>query len=220
MKAFVSLGISFALLATPAFAFKFSDDAQKGKDEEAARQAQIAELLSTPCGKQLTGKKIMVVIAEKQANALRTEQSKYGPHFQAINNKLRALGLKTYTQDEIRKQIAQAEIDAYFRNDPDAALAAQKKLGASFILRGLIHSQAGINPVLKINEVTINMSFTLTAAGGKVVSEATAKNDSYSGTDTLGMALTLVKERADDVVAKLYSDYCSQPAVTGKTRTK
>ncbi|MCZ7653744.1 MAG: hypothetical protein M5R42_04840 [Rhodocyclaceae bacterium] len=33
-------------------------------------------------------------------------------------------------------------------------------------------------------------------------------DESYSGTDTLGMALTLVNEQADEVVAKLYNDYC------------
>ena len=37
-----------------------------------------------------------------------------------------ALGLRTYTPEEIRSQIAQAEIDAYFRNDPDAALSASR----------------------------------------------------------------------------------------------
>src|SRR6266480_3682193 len=73
-----------------------------------------------------------------------------GPHFQAINTRLRALGLKTYTPEEIRRQIAQAEIDAYFRNDPDAALAASKRLGASFILRGLISSQATRNPMMAV----------------------------------------------------------------------
>ena len=74
------------------------------------------------------------------------QQQNYGPHFQAINSRLRGLGLRTYTPEEIRQQIAQAEIDAYFRNDPDAALAAAKKLGASFVLRGLISSHAQPQP--------------------------------------------------------------------------
>ena len=66
----------------------------------------------------------MVVIGEVQSNGvIAAQQQNYGRHFQAINSRLRALGLKTYTPEEIRRQIAQAEIDAYFRNDPDAALA-------------------------------------------------------------------------------------------------
>ncbi|MCZ7653743.1 MAG: hypothetical protein M5R42_04835 [Rhodocyclaceae bacterium] len=38
------------------------------------------------------------MIAERTANGCNTTQSRYGPHFQAINHRLRALGLKTYTQ--------------------------------------------------------------------------------------------------------------------------
>lgn len=92
--------------------------------------------------------------------------------------------------------IAQAEIDAYMRNDPDAALNASKKMGADFILRGVISSRSAINPVLRIPEVYVSMSFTLTAADGRPVSDVSASAESYSGTDTLGMALTLVNEQA------------------------
>ena len=52
------------------------------------------------------------------------------------------------------------------------------------------------------------MGFTLVSSGGKTISSVAAKADSYSGTDTLGMALTLVNEQADEVVAQLYNDYC------------
>ena len=57
--------------------------------------------------------------------------------------------MRTFTPEEIRAQIAQAEIDAYFKNNPDAALSAAKRLGASFILRGLISSEARMNPIIR-----------------------------------------------------------------------
>jgi hypothetical protein len=196
------------IAAQPAAAFKFSEEDEKAKAEEAERGQRIGQLVSVACKQQLKNRKIMVVIAERTSNGYNTTQSRYGQHFQAINHRLRVLGLKTYTQEEIRKQIAQAEIEAHFRNDPDAAINAAKKLGANFVLRGLITTQTGINPVLKINEVAINMGFTLVAASGKTISNVTARADSYSGTDTLGMALTLVNEQADEVVAQLYNDYC------------
>lgn len=202
----VFLGLTFS--AGQAGAFKFSEEEEKSKGEDQARAQRIGQLVSTPCKQQLKNKKIMLVIAERTANGYNTTQSRYGPHFQAINHRLRALGLKTYTQEEIRAQIAQAELEAHFRNDPDAAINASKKLGASFILRGLITTQTGINPVLKINEVAVHMGFTLVSAGGKTISSVAAKDESYSGTDTLGMALTLVNEQADEVVARLYNDYC------------
>lgn len=115
-----------------------------------------------------------------------------------------ALAFKFSEDDEI----AQAEIGAHFRNDPDAAIDASKKLGGDFILRGLITTQTGGNPLLKINEVAIHMGFALISPSGRSISNVTARADSYSGTDTLGMAPTLTDEQADEVVAKLYNDYC------------
>ncbi|MBM3390422.1 MAG: hypothetical protein FJY34_00380 [Betaproteobacteria bacterium] len=204
----VPYALTFLLAGGSAQAFKFSEEEEKSRQEDQARGQRIGQLVSAPCKKQLKNQKIMLVIAERTSNGFNTTQSRYGPHFQAINHRLRALGLKTYTQEEIRAQIAQAEIEAHFRNDPDAAIAASKKLGANFILRGLITTQTGINPVLKINEVAVHMGFTLVSAGGRTISNVTARADSYSGTDTLGMALTLVNEQADEAVARLYNDYC------------
>ena len=201
--------------------FKFSQPDDSDKVEEAARQQRIAEQLSTPCRADLKGKKIMVVIGEVQSTGwIAAQQQNYGPHFQAINSRLRSLGLTTYTPEEIRRQIAQAEIDAYFRNDPDAALSAAKRLGASFVLRGLISSQAVVNPIVRVNQVSINMGFTLTGANGRTISDTQASSSSYSGMDVSGMALTLVNEQADEVVAKLYADYCRNAGLTGGAKPK
>ena len=77
-------------------------------------------------------------------------------------------------------------------------------------MRGLISTQAGRNPIVNVNQVSINMNFTLTGSNGKMISQAAAKNESYAGRDTMGMALTLINERADEVVAQLYTDYCQK----------
>ena len=137
-----------------------------------------------PCRADLKNKKIMVVIGERQSNGfIETRQQNYGEHYRAINKRLQALGLRTYTPEEIRRQIAQAEIDAYFRNDPDAALSASKRLGASFVLRGLISSQATQNPLIAVNQVSVNMGFTLTGSNGRVISDTDASSASYAGSD-------------------------------------
>ncbi|MGH8714903.1 MAG: hypothetical protein ACREYB_12940 [Casimicrobiaceae bacterium] len=204
----LSAALSSAAIAAEGFKFSDADDADRAESE--ARQNRIADQLSTPCRADLKGKKIMVVIGETRSNGvISAQQQNYGPHFQAINTRLRALGLRTYTPDEIRRQIAQAEIDAYFRNDPDAALAASRKLGASFVLRGLISSQAGRNPMMNVNQVSVNMDFNLTGSNGRLISDAQARSSSYAGADVGRMALTLVNENADEVVAKLYADYCT-----------
>jgi hypothetical protein len=212
----IPIGVLAATAAHPQD-FKFSRPDSAEAAAEAARQDRVAQQLSTPCRADIKNKKIVVIIGERQSNGyIAAEQQNYGPHFQAINGRLRALGLTTYTPEEIRKQIAQAEIDAYFRNDPDAALAAARRLGASFVLRGLISTQASVNPVMPVNQVAVTMGFTLSRADGRVISDVDASSSSYAGADVARMALTLVNERADDVVATLYADYCSNAGLSAR----
>jgi hypothetical protein len=189
--------------------FSFSQPDDSDKQEREARQDRIAQDLSVPCRADLKSRKIMVVIGERRSNgSIEANQQNYGEHYQAINKRLQALGLRTYTSQEIKRQIAQAEIDAYFRNDPDAALSASRRLGASFVLRGLIASEATPNPMMAVNQVTVNLGFTLTSSNGRVISDTQASSSSYAGSDVQRMALTLVNEKADEVVASLYADYC------------
>ena len=222
LRACTLLALLATLAAGPAAAqqgFKFSQPDDEDRAANEARQNRIAEQLSTPCRASIKDKKIMVVIGEQQSNGyIAAQQQNYGPHFQAINVRLRQLGLRTYTPEEIRRQIAQAEIDAYFKNDPEAAMAASKKLGASFVLRGLISAQSGMNPMMAVNQVSVNMDFTLYGSNGRVVADAHANSSSYSGADVQRMALVLVNENADDVVAQLYSDYCRNAGMPGGGR--
>lgn len=208
-RALVVFGLWVAAASANAQGFSFSQPDDSDARERAAREQRIEDELSTPCRADLKNKKIMVVIGETQGNGvISARQENYGAHYQAINQRLRSLGLRTYTPEEIRRQIAQAEIDAHFRNDPDAALSAAKRLGASFVLRGLISPQASRNPMMRVNQVSVTMDFALTASNGKQISTAQAQSASYAGPDVARMALTLVNEQADEVVAKLYADYC------------
>ncbi len=202
-------------LAAQGFKFSQPDDSAKAaKAEEDAKRERVSRMVSVPCRAELKDQKIMIVIGERQSNGwIVAEQSNYGPHFQAIDQRLRALGLRTYTPEEIKRQVAQAEIDAYFRNDPDAALAASKRLGAKFVLRGLISADAAGNRIMAVNQVSVTMGFTLSASDGRVISNAEASEASYAGNDIARMALTLVDEKADEVVARLYSDYCRKATI-------
>jgi len=193
--------------------FKFSNEDQSDKAAEAERQAKVQSQLAVPCRDKIKNQKIMVLLGEERNGVITASQTAYGTHIDAINQRLRSLGLKTYSPEEIRRQVAQAEIDAYFRNDPDAAISASKRLAAQYILRGLISTQSGRNAIVNVNQVAVNMNFTLTGSNGRMISQASAKNESYAGRDTNGMALTLINERADEVVAQLYSDYCQRSGV-------
>ena len=78
------------------------------------------------------------------------------------------------------------------------------------MLRGLITAQAGVNPVIRVNEVTVNLGFSLADTSGRMISDATAQGGSFSGSDIRSAAARLINEQADEVVAKLYSDYCTK----------
>ena len=191
--------------------FKFSNPAPGAAAEAAAegrRQDMIDDQLATPCRNRIRNRKILVLIGEERNGQIVASQGSYGRHVDAINMRLRGLGLKTYSPEQIRRQVAQEEIDAYFKSDPDRALSASRRLAAQYVLRGVIASHVGRNPMVNVNQVNVDMNFTLSEASGRPGSTAAATNASYAGRDASGMALTLIEERADQIVAKLYSEYC------------
>jgi len=205
---------ALACVATTALAqqgFKFSNpspDEQAAAAAKADKQQHVDWQLSTPCRDRIKNRKIVVLVGEEVNGRVATAQGQCGRHVDAINARLQSLGLKTYSAEQIRKQVAQEEVDAYFKNDPDRALSASRRLAAQYVLKGVIATKAFRNEMVNVNQVHVAMDFTLTDAAGRPVSNARASNASYAGADVSGMALTLIEERADEVVAQLYSDYC------------
>lgn len=203
-------GLSIGMTAQ-AQGFKFSDpdpSEKADKDAQDKRNAQVQDMLAAPCLNRIKNQKIMVVIAENKDGFISANQAVYNTHVSAINDRLQGLGLRTFTAAQIRAQVAQAEINAFFKNDPDVAISASRRLAAQYILRGVITSSTHRNSIINVNQVSIGMKFTLTGANGRMISQASASNESYAGHDVSGMALTLVEESAEEVVAKLYSDHC------------
>ena len=192
--------------------FRFSNPSAEEQAQAQAdmrRRIDIDMLLATPCVQRLKNRRIMVLVGEERNGAVIATQGSYSRHVEAINSRLKLLGLKTYSPEEIRKQVAQEEVDAYFRNDPDRALSASKRLAAQYVLKGVIATHAFRNTMVNVNLVNVAMDFTLADAAGRPVSMQHVTNASYAGADVSGMALKLIEERADDVVAHLYADYCS-----------
>jgi hypothetical protein len=194
-------------------AFSFSESEEQEKRdmqinaEERAREVQ--RLRSVPCDEKLKKKKIALIIGQHvEERGIVYEPNKYGPLFQEINRRLRDLGLRTYTQEEIRAQIAAEEVRAFLNNDVEAAESAARRLSAGYILRGMIRSKVRLNPVVRIDEVFVTMAFTLVDSSGRTLSNVTAGGDSFSGADPMAVALDIVKSEADLAVAKIYSDFC------------
>lgn len=194
--------------------FSFSDYEENEAQEEAeaarAKAYYIENLLNTPCGRGLRGKKVAIIIAERRDDGhLLTRQSNYGLMFQEINQRLHKLGMRTFTPEQITAQIAQAELEAVMNDDPDAAISAARRLGASFTIRGLISARSRYNRTVGINEVFVDMGLSLINAGGHIVADAAAGADSWAGSDTVSVALHLVRNQADVMVAELYHEYCA-----------
>lgn len=209
---FLCLGGSWP--ATADDQFRFSTQAQTEKATEQAAEAQrtqsIQQLVSVPCRDRLKSRRILQLVAEHREGRWLTDQSQYEQLLSIIDNRMHALGMRTYTQQQIKASVAQAELDAYFNNDPDAALSASKRLAADYVLRGDITSTSGFNRVVGVNEVAVEVQLTLSSASGRQLSRVEGHSDSYSGLDTRATATVLMRRQADQLVAQLYNDYCRQ----------
>lgn len=212
------LAVLLGAAAIHAHAFSFADEEQRQHEAEAASRPAAGNGLAAACRRAIKGRRVIVVIAQRTAQGLLADQEAYAPHFQAIDRRLRKLGLETFTQAEMKARVAQAEIDAYLRNDMEAALGASRRMGADFVVRGMISTRTAVNPLVRIPEVYVAMNFTLSGAEGRSVAAADAQAESYSGADTGSMALTVINEQADGVIARLFRDYCSASGVGAKAR--
>src|SRR5579864_1520385 len=122
--------------ASAADQFRFSNQAQTEKAAEQAAEAQraqsIQQLVSVPCRDRLKSRRILQLVAEHREGRWLTDQSQYEQFRSIIDHRMHALGMRTYTQEQITASVAQAELDAYFNNDPDAALSASERLAADY----------------------------------------------------------------------------------------
>jgi hypothetical protein len=206
-------GVSFAPNAV-AQGFKFSEaekaEQQQQANEAAQRQSRINALLATPCAAKLKNQKILMMIGLERGDIVDARQGNFTSQFNAVSSRLKTLGLRVLTQGELRAQIAQAEIDAFFKGNTDAALNASKRMAAPFTLKGLIRTSTGVNPVVNVKQVQMNMDFVLTGANGQLISQVTKSDTSFSGMDVQGTSMELINKHADEAVAELYSEYCNK----------
>jgi hypothetical protein len=205
-----SIAVVGAVPAAEPFSFSIQLQQERAAEQADASQraAAIRELVSVPCRDRLKNRKILQLMAERREGRWLAEQVRYGRLTSIIDTRMRALGLGTYTQEQITSNIAQAEVNAYFNNDPDGALAASKRLAADYILRGDLTITTDINEVVGIHEVAVDLQLTLSSASGRQLSAVDAHSEAYSSVDTFGTASALLKRQADKLVAQLYNDYC------------
>lgn len=149
-------------------------------NDDQEKADRISAMKSTPCKDTLRNKRILLTFSRKGADGIQTAQG-YAGSYAGIQKRLQGLGLKVVRDGS-----------------------------ADFILKGLIESRAGVNPMLRINEVRVKIGFSLAKANGNLVTTVSASGQSYAGSDVESIAAELVEEQADEVVAKIYKEYCSQ----------
>ena len=200
------------VLALPAtvWGFSFTEENQKDSSARQAKSSTARAQLSEPCRAKIKGQRIALMNAERHQGITSVNASNQGDLFHLLNSRLQGVGLSTITQGEINARVARAEAEAILNNDPDAALAASKKLGASFFLKGIISARSGSNKMVRANEVTVDINLTLSDGSGRVISQVRATGQSWAGSDVIGAAMSVLEDEADSLVAKLYSDFCAR----------
>lgn len=198
-----------------ASAFSFSEEEEKLNQEIAREQqkvdSEIRRNLDTECPVSLADQRVLLLVSESYfresypySQIFRQQTGLYTP----INRALGKLGFRTYTEKQITAQIAEAELRAVANGDLDAATDAASKLAANYLLYARVDSRSGRNPVIGVKEVSVNVSLSLQSAKGEPVSHTAAHAESFSSEDARSTAVTLVREQADRMAARLYRDIC------------
>ncbi|MEJ2200200.1 MAG: hypothetical protein P8X63_04170 [Desulfuromonadaceae bacterium] len=210
----VLLATSPSLCLAAGFSFSEYEENERAAEQEELRQKETAtrQLLSVPCASRLKDKHIAIMIGEQHRDRHYSHfnQTNNGPLFDEINRKLRSLGLKTYTREQITAQIAEAEQTAFLNNDMDAAVSAAERLKAEFLLQGLITLKSQRNRILDIEEVFLTLTLSLVNNRGRQISTVSATADAFVANDSMQTALQLARDKADLMLAQLYNDYCRQ----------
>ncbi|MCX8087259.1 MAG: caspase family protein [Rhodocyclaceae bacterium] len=86
---------------------------------------------------------------------------------------------------------------------------AANKAGADFVVRGKITGSSGVNRLVGINEVDLTADFTLLLKNGNAVASTSAYGSSFAGSNRQQAIRALWDEKSEEVVGRLFGDYCS-----------
>jgi len=220
--------IAAGLFAGPCFSFSFSAyEDQEARSENAFPKTDLGQV---SCSKALKRKKLAVMIgqrhrdkksnmgagkyfiygAEPSGEKFGTTKAVYGTLVETLNSGFRQLGLRTYTPAQINAQIARAEQEAFLNNDIDAAMSAASRLSANFMVKGQISTLAQVNSVVKVDEIFVTITLSLTDQRGKLISSARISDTAFSDADVSGAIQKMVAEQSGEIIYQLFQDYCKK----------
>jgi hypothetical protein len=150
-------------------------------DDKSDTPMRAAELISISCRDIIKGKRVRLTIEEKGSLA----QQSRNAFRQSIEDRMKAIGVKV---------AAGGTVD--------------------FLMKGAIETATGANPIVGVGEVDLDADFSLSLPSGKRLSQASAAGGAYSGrptrSSTKGAALGVWEEKSDEIVGKLFRDYCAE----------
>lgn len=138
-----------------------------------------------------------------------TRKSVYGSLVDNLNASFKTIGLQTYSAEDINAQIAREEQEAFLNNDMDAALSAAERLSADFLLKGNISTLVQTNKVVKVEEVFVTITLSLTDNNGRQLSSAQLSETTFSDADVPATIQRLIAEQASSITNKLFSKTCN-----------
>ena len=200
------------LAAVPPVAAQGLDLSERGnRPQSAPPRAHAGAAIEPGCRRRLANRKVAIVFSEVREDGGRLiRQQRYAGVFPLVADALRRAGMTVYTQEEINRQVAQEELRRFLNNDADAAITAFQRLGAAYVLRSTIESRAMMNPMIRVKQVSVNVSFALSASSGGVLGQAEMAAASFTGADPLPVVRDIVREEIDGVVADLYASVCAR----------
>lgn len=81
---------------------------------------------------------------------------------------------------------------------------------ADLIVKGVIETSTGLNPMLRIGETDLQADFSLTSPSGKTLATASASGGAYvSGSNVKAAARTIWEEKSEEIAGKLLKEYCA-----------
>ncbi|WP_170221604.1 tetratricopeptide repeat protein [Allostella humosa] len=207
---FVLLPFVLLAVAAPAHAQGLDLSERGNRPQVAPPPLPASAMIDPACRRRLSGRKVAIVFSEVREDGDRLiRQQRYAGVYPIVADALRRAGMTVFTQEEINRQVAQEELRRFLENQTDAALTAFQRLGPAYVIRANIESRAQMNPMIRVKQVSVTVSFALSSPGRGMMGQADMSQASFTGADPLPVVRDILRERIDGVVADLYASVCA-----------
>jgi hypothetical protein len=185
--------------------FSFSREEEKNRATRFAKDDEIQARLKASCPEPLRQRPIVIDIAEEsraEGLVLTERSSRFA---QLVSQTLRQAGLTT-SVTRTQGQSGRVAPDLAGRSSAGSADASRHT--GNYVIQGVVFSQQGANPVVRLKEASVSAELALRDPAGRIMTLVEVSGATFSGQDTSASARALTKEQASDASSQLYTAYC------------